>query len=87
RRLTVAVVNGVVRVEYCAGQYWGMEFRAVAARYLASVLWTWNRDHCLPAPTGTADGIERYHGLRAGDYLRVIFRKEYGRSIANRFFT
>ena len=38
------------RIDYCTGQYWPTEFRAGVCRLLSSVLWTWTREQCMPAP-------------------------------------
>ena len=35
----------------------------------------------------TGETLERYKGMRAGDYIRAQFRKEYGRGIASRWFS
>ena len=79
-------------VDYCTGQYFPVEYRAAVARLCASVLWAWKREQCMPAPTmhhnsETGETVERHNGMRAGDYLRASFLREYGKSIARRFFS
>jgi hypothetical protein len=114
----------LVELSYCVGQYWPTEYRAAACAVLASALWDYKRDHCMPAPDSwrvesygkwNGDQFERersgplslddarallsvrggqsyghvqeYHkGKTPGDYLRATFAREFGRSIANRWF-
>lgn len=86
------------RLSYCTGQYWPTEYRRAACAVLASALWDYKREHCMPAPCGKvtvtrgvgafaheyeADSI---NGQTPGDWLRSSFRREYGRGIANRWF-
>jgi len=85
-------------VDYCVGQYWCTEFRAGVCRLLASVLWTWKRDHAMPeigaAPCGSGkaqagmywDGHAR-RAVSGGDWLRNSFKREYGRPLASRWFS
>ena len=81
-------------VDYCTGQYFPTEYRAAVARLCASVLWTWKREHCMPAPFDAqrntygfpAIGVKGAVELSAGDWLRASFKREYGSRIANRFF-
>jgi hypothetical protein len=43
------------RLDYTTGQYWPTEYRRAAAAVLASALWAYWRDHCMPAtPAGYA---------------------------------
>ena len=102
-RLTIREVEpayiaklGQYRVDYCTGQYWCTEFRAGACRLLASVLWTWKREKCMPqvgaAPCGSGKAEagmywDGKHAVPAGDWLRNSFRREYGRSMAARWFS
>ena len=82
-----------VKLDYCTGQYWPTEYRKAACAVLASVLWSWHRDN-MPAPRGK---LSRTHGpfttehddiegMTPGDWLRASFRRQFGRSIANRWF-
>lgn len=77
-------------IDYTTGQYFCVEYRAAAARYLASVLWTHTREHCMPKPIQHPSNGERYYGrdkLCAGDWLRLHFRSLFGKVIAGRFFS
>jgi hypothetical protein len=87
-RLSYDPITGL---DYTTGQYWPTEYRRAACRVLASALWRYQADHCMPAPTlhhnsETGELVQRYKGERAGDYLRGVFRKEYGRGLAGRYF-
>lgn len=84
-------------IDYCPGQYWCVEYRAAVARLCASVLWTWKRERCMPAPMmrdpvsgDTYSGFEPGHksptAMSAGAWLRNSFLVDYGRGIASRFF-
>jgi len=84
--------NGKVRIAYCVGQYFPTEYRKAVAAVCASVLWDWKRDQAMPKGqlvhnSETGESFERYNGLRAGDWLRQSFSREYGRTIANRWFS
>lgn len=95
-RLTlVENADGSARLDYCTGQYWPTEYRAAACAVLASALWDYKRDFCMPQGrlvhnSENGDTFERYplngKELRAGDWLRQSFRREYGRTIAGRWF-
>jgi hypothetical protein len=66
--------DGSIALDYCTGQYWPTEYRKAACAILASALWAHKRA-CVP------------EGLDApGTWMRKEFRKEYGASIANRWF-
>lgn len=101
-------------LDYCTGQYFPTEYRKAAAAVLASAIWDWWRDQCMPAPRYVVGGYrgsfgnlptallaanrllptvaaveERYGphpGVPAGDYLRTLARREFGRAIASRYF-
>ena len=78
-------------LDYCTGQYWPTEYRAAACAVLSAVLWEYVREGCMPKGTlhhnsETGETLERYDGLRAGDYIRRHFKREFGRSIAQRWF-
>lgn len=47
-----AAVPDTVRIDYCAGQSYGHEFRAAVARLMASCLWSYVREECMPKPSG-----------------------------------
>lgn len=87
----------IVRIDYCAGQDYRTEYRAGVCRVLSSALWNWQRE-AMPAPTGKVkrtagvapftyetehDNIE---GKSPGDWLRAKFRREFGSSLARRWF-
>ena len=67
------------RLDYCTGQYWPTEYRKAACAVLASALWSRKRED-MPSPRG------KLKGMTPGDWLRASFRREFGRSIANRWF-
>ena len=71
-RLSIAVDGEKVRIDYCTGQYFPVEYRAAVCRVLAGALW----DHVRDSMTG--DDI--------GDRIRAHFRREFGRAIASRYF-
>lgn len=39
-------------LDYCTGQYWPTEYRKAACAVLASAVWSWMRDECMPAVSG-----------------------------------
>ena len=88
-RLTITVD---ATIDYCPGQYWPTEYRRAVCAVLAQVVWAWQRDQCMPAPTlhhnsETGETVERYKGQRAGDYLRASLKREFGRGRAARWFS
>jgi hypothetical protein len=90
-RLTIDYHNDQAIIKYCVGQYFPTEYRKAVAAVCASVLWDWKRDQAMPKGhlvhnSETGETFERYNGLRAGDWLRQSFSREYGRTIANRWF-
>lgn len=97
-RLTIVEDSGRVRIEYCTGQYFPTEYRRAVCAVLAAALWDYTRDHAMPAPSGKvkrtvgkgAFAFEQEHdsieGKTPGDWLRSYFRKEFGRTIGNRWF-
>ncbi len=90
-RLSIHCDNGQVRIAYCVGQYFPTEYRKAVAAVCASALWDWKRDKGMPKGhlvhnSETGETFERYNGLRAGDWLRQSFAREYGRTIASRWF-
>ena len=96
-RLSITEKNGKAQLDYCTGQYWPTEYRKAACAVLASALWERKRQD-MPKPdchvtrqfgdnhpdTGS---YELYDGLRAGDWIRRSFRREFGRSIQSRWFS
>ena len=90
-RLSCTIDGDHARLDYCTGQYFPTEYRKAACAVLASALWHYVREHCMPAPvhmhnSETGEDVTRYQDLRAGDWLRRYFHKEFGRSIASRYF-
>ena len=71
-----------VHIEYCTGQYWPTEYRKAVCAVLASALW---EDTRIDMPTeSTRERLQP--GVSAGDWIRNKFRREFGRSIAQRWF-
>jgi hypothetical protein len=66
--------DGSIELEYCTGQYFPTEYRKAVCAVLASALWAHKRDSL---PAGTPE---------PGTRMRKEFRREYGHSIASRFF-
>lgn len=62
------------RLDYCTGSYYPTEYRRAVCAVLASALWAYWREN---AP----EGLDR-----PGDYLREKARREFGRTIAGRWF-
>ena len=90
-RLSIKVEGDKVRVDYCTGQYWPTEYRPAVCRMLSSVIRDYWRDHCMPEGvlvhnSETGETFKRYQGLRAGDWLRKNAAREFGTSIARRWF-
>jgi hypothetical protein len=78
-------------IEYCTGQYFPTEYRRAACAVLAQALWDYTRDHAMPKGklmhnSETGETLERYDDLRAGDWLRRYFRREFGARLARRWF-
>ena len=90
-RLSISeTVDGKVALDYCTGQYWPTEYRSAACAVLSQALWN-HRRTCMPSPTlhhnsETGETLERYGGMRAGDWIRASFKREFGRGIAQRWF-
>lgn len=71
-------------VDYCTGQYWPTEYRRAVCAVLSSALWDYWRDNA-PVDAGP---IESHSNLQnVGDYLRTTARREFGRTIAQRWFS
>ena len=91
-RLTITESEGQFAIYYCVGQYWPTEYRRAVCAVLSSALWSYWRDQCMPEPTThhnteTGEVVQRYRGLRAGDFLRKTAADELGRGIASRWFS
>ncbi len=90
-RLSIVVDGNKVRVDYCTGQYWPTEYRPAVCRLLSSVIWDYWWAYCMPEGvivhnSETGETFKRYQGLRAGDWLRKNAVREFGTSIARRWF-
>ena len=76
-RLTCELVADGVRLDYCTGQYFPTEYRKAACAVLSSALW----DHYREAYSAAAKP-----GESPGSAIRRQFRREFGRTIASRYF-
>lgn len=83
-----------IRLAYCTGQYFATEYRKAVCAVLASALWYYVREHCMPRGdlARTTDHGESqvwhtaYGWMSPGYWLRDHFRREFGRTIAARYF-
>ena len=66
-------------LSYCTGQYYPTEYRRAACAVLASAIWYYWRDKCMPP-----DSV--LNGVRPGDWIRRKALAEFGRTIADRWF-
>lgn len=81
-------------ISYCVGQYMPTEYRKAVAAVCARALWKYVREHCMPKPCNKdprdppryADYASKTV-VSAGEWLRAHFRREFGRSIANRWLS
>jgi hypothetical protein len=71
-RLSIKVDGERVRIDYCTGQYWPVEYRKAVCRVLSGALWARWRD-LLP-------------GDVTGDDIRKVAQQEFGRGIVSRYF-
>jgi len=92
-RLQLTENKGKPALEYCAGQYYPTEYRAAACAVLARALWVWVSEHAMPQGrlvhnSETGDTFERYgpKDLRAWDFIRAFFKREFGKGIFSRWF-
>jgi hypothetical protein len=78
------------KLDYCTGQYFPTEYRRAVCAVLSAALWDYYRDQCMPKPDKREkhdkQAPDTYKGMSAGDYLRTTLRREFGRTIANRWF-
>lgn len=76
------------RLEYCTGQYFPTEYRKAVCAVLASALWEYWRDGLKAIPVAGTEGAKVYGPelLSAGAYIRKSARKEFGVTIAKRYF-
>ena len=88
--------DGKVKLDYCTGQYFPTEYRRAACAVMAAALWDYKRSECMPKPFkvyGTnddwyawKDGNKPVTPVSAGSWLRKSFKRDFGRTIANRWF-
>jgi hypothetical protein len=76
-RLTLTQHKGKPALDYCTGQYYPTEYRKAVAAVCSAALW----DHLRESYTAAAKP-----GESAGDAIRRCFRREYGRTLADRWF-
>jgi hypothetical protein len=78
------------KLEYCTGQYWPTEYRRAVCAVAVSALWDHFRANMpkgvLMHNSETGETLERYEGLRAGDWIRREAKRELGATIARRWF-
>ena len=88
-RLTITERDdGACVIGYCAGQYFPTEYRKAAAAVLAGAIWDWLREECMGTVVTDNNGktYRLADGLSPGDWLRRTARREFGRTIAARYF-
>ena len=80
--------DGACVIDYCAGQYFPTEYRKAAAAVLAGAIWDWLREECMGTVVTDNNGktYRLADGLSPGDWLRRAARREFGRTIAARYF-
>ena len=91
-RLEIKERNGGFAIDYCTGQYYPTEFRRAVCAVLAQALWYYTRDHAMPS--AIVENGEKFYphagGKRntqsGGDWLRTHFKREFGNTIARRWF-
>lgn len=70
-RLTITATNdGVIKIDYCIGQYFPTEYRKAVASVCARALWNYWREDSKPA-----DGIRQ---LARREFPRAIARAYFG---------
>lgn len=73
-------------LDYCTGQYWPTEYRRAACAVLASAIWYWWRDECMPEYKARGGVAGAGKPVVPGDYLRATARREFDRGVAARWF-
>lgn len=63
-----ATLDGV-KVDYCTGQYFPVEYRAAVARLCASALWDYARDRAMPSPAYVVAGKKSYSTLEDAEFM------------------
>lgn len=64
-----ATPDGGVKVDYCTGQYFPVEYRAAVARLCASALWDWVRDRAMPSPAYVVAGKKSYSTREDAEFM------------------
>ena len=71
-RLGINVTDdGLVKLDYCTGQYFPTEYRKAVAAICASTLWTFYRDQC---------------GYATGDRIRQAAKRDFNSTIVRHYF-
>lgn len=70
-RLTMATDGDKVTINYVTGQYWPTEYRRAVCALMARVIWDWLREN---------------GNYKTGDDICKAARREFGASIARRWF-
>ena len=71
-RLSINVTDdGLVKLDYCTGQYFPTEYRKAVAAICASALWTFYRNQC---------------GYATADRIRQAAQRGLGRTIVRHYF-
>jgi hypothetical protein len=94
--------NGGVAIDYCTGQYFPTEYRRAVCAVMASALWSYVRDGCMPSEGDSKrevisiiDGREyreteymnaKGKWVSAGTWIREYFVREFGRNVARVWF-
>jgi hypothetical protein len=82
-RLSIAIDGDKVTIDYVTGQYWPTEYRRAVCALMSSVIWSWLRENA-PPDAGTHDKFSNLQDV--GDYIRKTAKREFGASIARRWF-
>ncbi len=82
-RLSIVVDGDKVSIDYCTGQYWPTEYRLAVCRLLSSVIWHWMRENA-PVDAGPIDKFSNLQNV--GPWIRKQAAREFGRSIARKWF-
>ena len=77
--------KGRLRLHYCTGQYYPTEYRRAACAVLASAIWAYWRDG-ITAERAQDHASVQYLHKSIGDALRAKAVREFGRTIARRWF-
>jgi hypothetical protein len=71
-RLSINVTDdGLVKIDYCTGQYFPTEYRKAVAAICASTLWTFYRNKC---------------GYATGERIRQAAKRDFNSTIVRHYF-